>query len=72
MPGKGGSRMAIWKNGRKPPFIDGADPLNNDKVTFVVNNMTYTGLQTAAACFLMLANKQGLTPCEITKILEGE
>ncbi len=63
--------MTIWKNGRKPPYMYGTEVLNSKKVIHAVGSMAYTGLQTAAACFLMFANKQGLTPVEIMEVLEG-
>ena len=63
--------MTIWKNGRKPPYMYGTESLNNEKVIHAVGSMTYTGLQTATACFLMFTHKQGLTPVEIMEVLEG-
>jgi hypothetical protein len=50
----------------------GVEPLSNEKVIHAVGSMTYSGLQQTAACFLMMANKQGFTPEKIMKILEGE
>ncbi len=64
--------MAIWLNGRKKSFMYGEKRLTHEEVQEAVNSMTYNGLQVAAASFLLLAQKIGLEPCEIIKILESE
>ncbi len=46
--------MAVWKNGRKMTFVYGENRLTPKQVQQAVNSMTYCGLQTAAASFLLL------------------
>lgn len=54
--------MAVWKNGRNMAFIHGEARLTPQQVQQAVNSMTYCGLQAAAASFLLLCQKTGLTP----------
>ncbi len=64
--------MTIWKNGRKATFMYGENKLRHDDVQQAVNSMTYQGLQLAAASFLLLCQKIGLSPKETMGILEIE
>ncbi len=63
--------MAIWKNGRDMSFVRGEDRLTPEQVQQAVDSMTYCGLQTAAASFLLFCQKLGLTPKETAEILES-
>ena len=64
--------MTIWKNGRKPTFLYSKNKLTHDDVQEAVNSMTFCGLQVAAASFLLLCQKIGLSPKETMGILESE
>lgn len=61
-----------WLNKRKPPFMESAEyieltPAQVSKAAFA---LTYEGARVAAAAFFMLANKQGLSPGYISKVIE--
>ena len=64
--------MAIWLNGRKKAFMYSENKLTHDNVQQAVNSMTYQGLQLAAASFLLLCQKIGLSPKDTMEILESE
>lgn len=64
--------MAVWKNGRNMAFIHSEARLTPQQVQQAVNSMTYCGLQAAAASFLLLCQKPGLTPGQTAEILESE
>lgn len=64
--------MAVWKNGRDMTFVYGENRLTLKQVQQAINSMTYCGLQTAAASFLLLCQKLGLTPRQAAEILESE
>ncbi len=64
--------MAIWLNGREKAFMYSENKLTHDNVQQAVNSMTYQGLQLAAASFLLLCQKIGLTPKDTMEILESE
>lgn len=63
--------MAVWKNGRNMAFVYGENRLTPGQVQQAVNSMSYCGLQTAAASFLLLCQKLGLTPRQTAGILES-
>ena len=50
----------------------GENKLRHGDVQQAVNSMTYQGLQLAAASFLLLCQKIGLSPKETMGILESE
>ena len=62
--------MAIWLNGREKAFMYSENKLTHEYVHEAVNSMTYQGLQLAAASFLLLCQKIGLSPIETMKMLE--
>ncbi|MBQ9623244.1 MAG: hypothetical protein IJP90_03230 [Treponema sp.] len=64
--------MAIWLNGREKAFMYSENKLTHDNVQQAVNSMTYQGLQLAAASFLLLCQKIGLSPKDTMEILESE
>ncbi len=64
--------MAIWLNGREKAFMYSENKLTHDDVQQAVNSMTYQGLQLAAASFLLLCQKIGLSPKDTMEILESE
>ena len=64
--------MAIWLNGREKAFMYSENKLTHDNVQQAVNSMTYQGLQLAAASFLLLCQKIGLSPKGTMEILESE
>ncbi len=50
--------MQIWKNGRKPPFMDSKEiDLNADKAFYAVKNLSYVGLQAMALYGLLILSK---------------
>ena len=63
--------MAVWKNGRDMTFVYGENRLTPEQVQQAVNSMTYCGLQTAAASFLLLCQQLGFSPGKAAWILEG-
>lgn len=63
--------MAVWKNGRDMDFLHGENKLTHEQVQTAVNSMTFCGLQTAAASFLLLCQKIGIAPNEAAEILES-
>ena len=67
-----GAGMAVWKNGRDMAFVYGENRLTPQQVQQAANSMTYCGLQTAAASFLLLCQNIGLTPRQTAEILESE
>ena len=64
--------MAIWLNGREKAFMYGKNKITHEQVQQAVNSMTFCGLQTAAASFLLLCQKIGIAPNEAAEILESE
>ena len=64
--------MAIWLNGREKAFMYSENKLTHNDVQQAVNSMTYQGLQLAAASFLLLCQKIGLSPKDTMEILESE
>lgn len=64
--------MAVWKNGRKMAFVYGENRLTPEQVQQAVNSMTFCGLQIAAASFLLMCQKIGLSPKDTMEILESE
>lgn len=64
--------MAIWLNGREKAFMYSENKLTHREVQQAVNSMTYQGLQLAAASFLLLCQKIGLSPKETMGVLESE
>lgn len=64
--------MAIWLNGREKAFMYSENKLTHDNVQQAVNSMTYQGLQLAAASFLLLCQKIGLSPKDTMEILESK
>ena len=64
--------MAIWLNGREKAFMYSENKITHDNVQQAVNSMTYQGLQLAAASFLLLCQKIGLSPKETMGVLESE
>ena len=67
-----GADMAIWLNGREKAFMYSENKLTHREVQQAVNSMTYQGLQLAAASFLLLCQKIGLSPKETMGVLESE
>lgn len=62
--------MNIFKNGRKPPFMESNEiDINADKVFFAVRNMSFVGLQAMAAYGLLMLGKFK-SPAEICSDLE--
>lgn len=62
--------MTIWKNGRKPPFMDSKEKdLNAEKIYFAVKQMTLEGLQDMTIYGLMLLSKFK-SPAEICRAIE--
>lgn len=61
-----------WLNGRKPPYMDGAErvALTKEQVAHAACCLSYEGARLAAAAFIMLANRQGLSPKDITNVIE--
>lgn len=64
--------MNVFKNGHDVPYMYGDDILTNEKITYTVQQMTYTALQRAAASFLLTASAIGKTPKEMMDILEAD
>ena len=64
--------MAIWMNGREKAFMYSENKLTHREVQQAVNIMTYQGLQLAAASFVLLCQKIGLSPKETMGVLESE
>lgn len=63
--------MTIWKNGRKPPFMDsGEQDLDAQKIHYAVRNMSYGGLQ-AMAAYGLLALARLKSPAEICRDIES-
>lgn len=63
--------MTIWKNGRKPPFMDSKEKdLDAEKIYFAVRQMTLEGLQDMTIYGLMLLAKFK-SPAEICGDIEG-
>lgn len=63
-----------WLNGRKPPYMESAEyiELTAAQVSKAAFALTYEGARVAAAAFFMLANRQGLSPDYISKVIETE
>lgn len=62
--------MTLFKNGKKPPFMDSEEKdLNPAKVEYAVRNMSYVGLQAMAVYGLLLLGKFK-SPAEICRDLE--
>lgn len=65
------TEIEIWKNNRKPPFMDSEEmDLNPEKVEYAVRNMSYSGLQAMAVYGLLLLGKFK-SPAEICRDLES-
>jgi len=66
-------RMGLWKNGRKPRFIesDKKEALTAERIPHAVAAMSYEGLQFAAAGFFTLAQRLGLSPAEAVWLIDG-
>lgn len=63
--------MRIWKNGRKPPFMDSDEKdLNAEKIYFAVKQMTLEGLQDMTIYGLLILSKFK-SPAEICGDIEG-
>lgn len=63
--------MKIWKNGKKPPFMDSEEmDLNREKIVVAVRNLTYAGLQCMAVYGLLLLAKYK-SPAEICWDIES-
>lgn len=63
--------MTIWKNGRKPPFMDSDEKdLNAEKIYFAVKQMTLEGLQDMTIYGLLMLAKLK-SPAEICGDIEG-
>ena len=62
----------VWLNGRKPPYMEAVDPvpLTKEQVAHAACCLSYEGARIAAAAFFMLANRQGLSPMDISKVIE--
>lgn len=61
----------LWKNGRKPPYMDSEEKdLNPEKIFNAVRNLSYEGLQYAAAYGLLLLAKYK-SPAEICRDMEN-
>ncbi|MBR4322720.1 hypothetical protein [Treponema sp.] len=67
-----GAAMAILLNSQEKAFMYGENKLRQDDVQQAVNSMTYQDLKQAAASFLLLCQKIGLSPKETMGILESE
>ena len=62
--------MTIFKNGRKPPFMDSEErDLNAQKIFFAVKQMTYEGLQDMSI-YGLLALAKFKSPAEICRDIE--
>ncbi|MBR1403457.1 MAG: hypothetical protein IJ558_04715 [Treponema sp.] len=62
--------MTIWKNGRKPPFMDSEEiDLNAEKIYFAVKQMTLEGLQDMTIYGLLILAKFK-SPAEICRAIE--
>lgn len=61
-----------WLNGRKPDFMQNAEPvkLTARQALKAAKALSYDGARIAAMCFIMLANRQGLSPAYISEMLE--
>ncbi|MBQ3670637.1 MAG: hypothetical protein II921_04065 [Treponema sp.] len=63
--------MTIWKNGRKPPFMNSKEKdLNAEKIYFAVKQMTLEGLQNMTIYGLLILSKFK-SPAEICGNIEG-
>ncbi|MBQ9623762.1 MAG: hypothetical protein IJR39_10600 [Treponema sp.] len=63
--------MTIWKNGRKPPFMDSDEKdLNAEKIYFAVKQMTLEGLQDMTIYGLLILSKFK-SPAEICGDIEN-
>lgn len=63
--------MTIWKNGRKPPFMDSDEKdLNAEKIYFAVKQMTLEGLQDMTIYGLLMLAKLK-SPAEICGDIEN-
>lgn len=63
--------MTICKNGRRTTYMYSEKQSSHEDVQQAVNNMSFCGLQIAAASFLLLCQKIGLSPKETMEILEN-
>ncbi len=62
---------ALWKNGRKPPYMDSEEKdLNSEKVLHAVKNMSFCGLQCMAIYGLLMLAKFK-SPAEICRDIEN-
>lgn len=64
----------IFLNGRKPPYMEGGEyiKLSAGQISHAVNSLNYTGKEAASAVAIMTLNLLGLTPAQITSLLETE
>lgn len=65
--------MSVWLNARKPPYMDGTEShaLTEDHILHAVKSMSYEGLQLCAIGYLLVMNRMGLSPADISAGLES-
>ena len=64
----------IFLNGKKPPYMEGTEyiKLSAGQISYAVNSFNYAGKEAAAVVAIMTLNALGLTPAQITALLETE
>ena len=64
----------IFLNGKKPPYMEGTEYVNLSagQISHAVNSLNYAGKEAAAVVAIMMLNRLGLTPAQITALLATE
>ena len=64
----------IFLNGKKPPYMEGDEyiKLSAGQISYAVSSLNYAGKEAAAVVAIMMLNRLGLTPAQITALLATE
>lgn len=64
----------IFLNDKKPPYMEGTEyiKLSAGQIQHAVASLNYSGKEAAATVAIMTLNLLGLTPAQITALLETE
>lgn len=64
--------MRGFKGGIVPPFMESTNPsdFTHEKVLYVVNHLSYEGLNLWAAMGLLAANKLKMSPAQMLQAME--
>ena len=64
----------IFLNDRKPPYMEETEyiKLSAGQISHAVSSLNYAGKEAAAVVAIMMLNRLGLTPAQITALLATE